>query len=240
VRRVAFGLMPYSLMGSHKPRRPLGLARLGFVLGVGWALALGFALPSAALADPPAPSPADRSPQVAQAVAALRAISTLQAQFVQIDNDGQRAKGVLTLKRPGKIRFQYAPGTPLLVVSDGHALTILDTEVNQMQRWPIANSPLGALLNPARDVVQFGRLVPSADPRVLAIEVKDRQHPEFGVLTLFMAHKPAAPGGLELLGWQALDSQGRMTRTVLSEQRYGLPASDELFRFIDPRARPHK
>jgi outer membrane lipoprotein-sorting protein len=56
-------------------------------------------------------------------VAALRAISTMRADFVQTDRNGQRLTGTLTLQRPGKIRFQYQPGVPLLIVSDGAALT---------------------------------------------------------------------------------------------------------------------
>jgi hypothetical protein len=40
---------------------------------------------------------------------------------------------------------------PLLIVGDGKALTLIDYEVRQVQRWPISNSPLGALLDPLGD-----------------------------------------------------------------------------------------
>ena len=74
------------------------------------------------------------SSQLAQAVAALRGISTMRADFTQTDRTGQRVSGVMTLKRPGKIRFQYQKGVPLLIVSDGKALTMVDYEVRQVQR----------------------------------------------------------------------------------------------------------
>ncbi|MFN5822052.1 MAG: outer membrane lipoprotein carrier protein LolA [Novosphingobium sp.] len=45
----------------------------------------------------------------------------MRADFVQADANGQRVKGVLTLKRPGRIRFQYEKGVPMLIVSDGSA-----------------------------------------------------------------------------------------------------------------------
>ncbi len=169
------------------------------------------------------------------AVAALRGISTLRADFTQTDRNGQRTTGVLTLKRPGRIRFQYAPGIPLLIVSDGRALTLIDYEVRQVQRWPIGNSPLGALLDPNRDVARFGRLQPSTDPNVVSIEVRDRAHPEYGVITLIFVRKPGAPGGLELASWVALDSQNKRTTIRLANHQYGLAISDSAFAWNDPR-----
>ena len=194
-------------------------------------LMLGWASPLAA--DTP-------SGELNAAVAALRAISTLQADFVQADARGGRVAGELTLKRPGKIRFQYQKGVPLLVVSDGAALTFVDYEVRQVQRWPIKASPLGALLDPSRDVAQFGKLVPSANPAVVSLEVRDSGHPEYGVITLVFVRKASAPGGLELSSWASLDSQGARTVISLSHQRYGQPVSDNTFRFNDPRGAGHR
>ena len=129
---------------------------------------------------------------------------------------------MLTLKRPGRIRFQYQQGVPLLIVSDGKALTMIDYEVRQVQRWPISNSPLGALLDPNRDVSRYGVLQTTADPNVVSIEVRDRAHPEYGVITLIFLRKPSAPGGLELVNWVALDSQNKRTTIRLSNHQYGV------------------
>ena len=143
------------------------------------------------------------------AVTALRGISTMRADFTQTDRMGSTVSGVLTLKRPGKIRFQYQKGVPMLVVSDSRSLYLIDYEVNQVQRWPIRNSPLGALLDPNRDVKKFGRLIPTGNPDVISVEVKDAKHPEYGVITLIFTRDAAAPGGLELTNWVALDSQNQ-------------------------------
>jgi outer membrane lipoprotein-sorting protein len=165
----------------------------------------------------------------------LRGISTLRADFVQTDRNGQRVSGVMTLKRPGRIRFQYQQGVPMLIVSDGKALTMIDYEVRQVQRWPISNSPLGALLDPSRDVSRYGTLQPTADPDVVSIEVRDRAHPEYGVITLIFERKASAPGGLELVSWVALDSQNKRTTIRLSNHQYGLAVADNTFRWTDPR-----
>lgn len=170
-----------------------------------------------------------------RAVAALRGISTLRADFTQTDRNGQRVSGVLTLKSPGKIRFQYQQGVPLLIVSDGNALTMVDYEVRQVQRWPISNSPLGALLDPKRDVSRYGRLQPTGDPNVISIEVRDSKHPEYGVITLVFVRDAGSPGGLRLTSWVALDSQNRRTTIRLTNHQYGVAVAENAFRYNDPR-----
>ncbi|HEX7753637.1 MAG TPA: outer membrane lipoprotein carrier protein LolA [Novosphingobium sp.] len=193
---------------------------------------------STPLATAPLQAQAPAQPQqgdLARAVAAVRAITTMRADFTQTDRNGQRVSGVLTLKNPGKIRFQYQQGVPLLIVSDGKALTMVDYEVRQVQRWPIRNSPLGALLDPSRDVARYGRLQPTGDPNVISVEVRDSKHPEYGVITLIFTRDAASPGGLRLASWVALDSQNRRTTIRLTNHRYGVAVSENAFRFNDPR-----
>ncbi|MEP7222173.1 MAG: outer membrane lipoprotein carrier protein LolA [Novosphingobium sp.] len=197
------------------------------------------------LVAPASPAAAQAGGQANQAnldaaVTALRGISTMQASFTQTDRNGQRMSGTLTMKRPGRIRFQYQPGIPLLIVSDGKALTLIDYEVKQVQRWPIKNSPLGALLDPTRDVKSFGTLQPTGDPAVVSVEVRDRKHPEYGVITLIFTRNAAAPGGLELVSWVALDSQNQRTTIRLSGHRYGMAVGDNMFRYNDPRVAAHR
>jgi len=197
-------------------------------LAVSTPLAL-FALPKQAQAQAPARSDLDN------AVKALRGITTLRADFTQTDRNGQRLSGVLTLKNPGRIRFQYERGVPMLIVSDGRSLTLIDYEVRQVQSWPISNSPLGALLDPRRDVSRYGKLQATGNPDVVSIEVRDSARPEYGVMTLVFVRKPSAPGGLELVSWVALDSQNRRTTIRLSNHAYGIDVPNNTFRYNDPR-----
>jgi outer membrane lipoprotein-sorting protein len=190
---------------------------------------------SAPLAVAPMAQAQGAASELTQAIGALRGISTMRADFIQTDRNNRSMRGVITLQRPGKIRFQYAPGIPMLVVSDGSALTLIDYEVRQVQRWPIRNSPLGVLLDPKRDVSRYGKLQPTGDPNVIAVEVRDRAHPEFGVITLIFVRKASAPGGLELTTWVALDSQNKRTTVRLSNHQYGVALPANAFRFNDPR-----
>lgn len=202
-----------------------------------WAMAAAaaVAVPAGALIAPAASAQSAADPDIERAVNALRAISTMRANFVQTDRSGQSVSGVLSLKRPGKIRFEYEKSVPMLIVGDGKALTLIDYEVRQVQRWPIKNSPLGALLDPSRDVSKFGKLIQTGNPDVISIEVRDAKRPEYGRITLIFMRKDGAPGGMELVSWVALDSQNKRTTIRLSNQRYGMAIADNTFTYRDPR-----
>lgn len=191
--------------------------------------------PLAAVATVTAPAVAQPASTLAQVQAHLRAVSTMTATFLQTDRNGKTLGGVLTLKRPGRVRFQYEKGVPLLIVGDGKALTMIDYSVRQVSRWPIGSSPLSILTNPDKDVAAFARVVDSPDPNLVLIEGKDRKHPEFGTITMAFARVPGAPGGLRMEGWSTLDAQGNRSAVRLSNQKFGGAVSDETFRWRDPR-----
>lgn len=197
------------------------------------ALTLGATMSVAYVAAPPAVSAAEGD--LERAVAALRGISTMTADFTQTDRNGATIPGKLYLKQPGKIRFEYAPSAKMLVVSNGKSLYLVDYEVKQVQRWPIGNSPLGALLDPNRDVKAYGKLVPTENPNVVSVEVRDRKRPEYGMITLIFIRDASAPGGLRLTNWVALDAQNHRTTVRLSNQAFGSAIADSKFTFTDPR-----
>ena len=65
------------------------------------------------------PAIAQSSTTLAAVQSHLKSTGSMTADFVQTDRNGQRLSGKLTLKRPGKIRFQYQKDVPLLIVGDG-------------------------------------------------------------------------------------------------------------------------
>jgi len=198
------------------------IRRTGLAIAAGGTLALGLSLGTAAPVVAPAAAQTNAA-DLDRAVTALRGISTMRASFTQTDRAQNRVNGTMTLKRPGKIRFDYGSDADLLVVSNGRSLYMIDYEVNQVQRWPIRNSPLGALLDPNRDVKQFGRLLSLGN------------RPEFGRIILNFARDASAPGGLQLMNWVAVDAQNHRTTVQLANHRYGLSVPDSTFRFRDPR-----
>lgn len=207
----------------------------------GRSLALALAVPvAAAIATAPAiAAPASAAAELARVQAHLRAVGTMTADFSQTDANGKTLTGTLTLKRPGRIRFQYQKGVPLLIVGDGKALTMIDYQVNQVSRWPVGNSPLSLLLDPSRDIARYVHLVPDAGPGRIVVEGRDPKHPEFGTITIGFTEAPGAPAGLMLAGWSVVDAQGGRSTVVLSNQRFGVPVNDRTFLWRDPRPKTH-
>lgn len=183
----------------------------------------------------PAPVEAQRD-SLAQVQRHLRAVGTMRANFTETNRAGQSVRGEVFLKRPGRIRFEYEDGVNMLVVSDGRALTFVDYDVRQVQRWPIGDSPLSVLLNPDRDLSRFARVISDSSAE-LRVRARDPEHPEYGTITINFRRQASAPGGLLLTGWTVLDSQNNLTRISLSGQRFGMEIANSTFRYRDPRPR---
>ena len=182
----------------------------------------------------PAPAPA-LTGDLLRVQQHLSAMTSLVADFSQTDRSGQVQNGRLTLRQPGRIRFQYAPGNPLLIVADGSSLTMIDYEVRQVQRWPIRNSPLSVLIDPQANLVRYGRLIDTGDRNTISVEVRDPARPEYGMITMVFTRDASGPAGLRLFGWVALDAQRNRTSIRLTGQQYNVPVADNMFRWRDPR-----
>ena len=199
------------------------------------ALALAFA-PLALAATVPAPLAAQAPAGLAQVQAHLRAVQTMTANFTQTGSRGRTLGGTLIIRRPGHIRFDYGRSANMLIVGDGNALTFIDYDVGQRQRWPVNDSPLSVLLNPNQDLSRFAHVVQD-DARVLMIEARDPRRREFGTITIAFAKNAGAPGGLSLQGWSTRDAQNNVTNVRLSDQRFNVPVADTAFRYREPTRR---
>ncbi|MBS3961156.1 MAG: outer-membrane lipoprotein carrier protein LolA [Sandarakinorhabdus sp.] len=196
------------------------------------------ALPAIALLSAPA-----GAVTLADVERALAATTTMTADFSQTAATGQVARGTMVLKRPGRIRFDYAGKTPYLVVSDGRTLSFVDYQVSQVSQWPVRSTPLGVLLEPKADLARVARVLPEAQsplPGQVAVMAEDPKKPDLGRILFFLLPDRSAPGGLLLTGWRVTDAQNKMTTVQLSNIRTNIAVSNSRFAFRDPRqkARP--
>jgi outer membrane lipoprotein-sorting protein len=174
---------------------------------------------------------------LSQVERSLAATSSMTARFVQTDGRGRSQSGTLTLKRPGKIRFEYGAGANMLLVGDGKNLTFVDYEVGQKSAWPIAKSPLSVLLSPQPNLGRIARIEKQANPNVVVVRARDARRPEFGTLLLAFSRNAGAPGGLMLEGWTAIDAQNKRTTVKLDGQRYNVAVADTAFAYAQPKKR---
>lgn len=197
--------------------------------------ALALAVPLAVTLPVAAPASAQAQVSLATIQRHLGGLDSMTADFRQTDRAGKVLTGTMTMKKPGRIRFQYQSGVPFLIVADGRDLYYLDYQVRQQQRWPIGDSPLSVLLNPNRDMSGMAKIVPSSDPRLVTVEAFDPKRQHLGRITLIFARNASAPDGLMLQGWVALDGQNNRTTVRLSNHRFNVPVADRMFRWTDPR-----
>ena len=184
-----------------------------------------------------APALAQSNNQLKQVEAHLAASQSMTANFVQTDSKNRSLSGTMQLKRPGRIRFEYGSGANMLLVGNGKTLTFIDYEVGQKSSWAIAKSPLSVLLSANPDLGRIARILPQADNRIVLVRARDSRRPEFGTMILAFVKTPAAPGGLKLEGWTAIDAQNKRTTVKLDGQRYNVAVPESAFSFPEPKKR---
>ncbi len=160
----------------------------------------------------------------------LNGVKTLEGNFIQVGHDGELSEGLFYLSRPGRIRFEYKPPNPALVIADGVWVGVYDTRLNTLDRIPLKSTPLNILLQKRVDLNK-DKAIRSIERapglmRVTAINPKD---PEQGSITMVFAENP-----LELRQWIVIDPQGLTTTVALSETRANVKLDPNLFFIEDP------
>ena len=160
----------------------------------------------------------------------LNGIGTMQGTFVQVGPDGDLSEGLFYMRRPGRIRFEYQPPNPALIVADGFWVGVYDTLDNTLDRFPLSETPLDLLLRDRVDLRKEGairRIERSSDQlRIVAI---DPEAPDQGSITMVFNDNP-----LELTQWIVVDSQGLATTVALSEIRRNVKIDPNKFFIEDP------
>lgn len=204
-----------------------------------WALVIGLACAAVVLV----PVPSDAARLVAAKLTDqdradlkriedyLNGLRTLTAEFMQVAPDGGLAKGRFYLSRPGKMRFEYDPPVPILMIANGTFLVFNDASVNQTSYLPLDSTPVGLFV---RDhIVLSGSVTVTRierAPNVIRVSIRQTDDAEQGELTLVFSDRP-----LTLQQWTVLDTQNRTTRVALLDVRTGAPINPDLFRFEEPK-----
>ncbi|GAB6052699.1 outer membrane lipoprotein carrier protein LolA [Magnetospira thiophila] len=162
----------------------------------------------------------------------LNSVKTLQSRFIQATSQGGYTEGTLYLSRPGKLRFEYDPPAPFLLVANGTWLIYEDKELDQISYLPLGSTPAALLVSENLvingDEVQAIDLV--RDKGLVAVTLVQTDNPENGQLTLIFNEKP-----MVLRQWEIIDAQGTQTVLTLNKTRTGLTLDKELFVYHDPR-----
>lgn len=210
-------------LGAERWRRSL----LALVLALSVLGPLGVAGADA----PPTPAALSAQDQAdLQRIAAyLNSIGTMTARFHQSSTNGATASGWLWMERPGRMRFQYDPPSPILLLADRFYVYYVDTQLAEVSQVGLKSTPAWFLL---RAPISFNDLVVTRFERadnLLRITVVDPSAPDNGSLTMLFTDQP-----LSLRQWTIVDQQRHVTRVSLSQQQFGMALDPNLFVYQNP------
>ncbi|MCG8490993.1 MAG: outer membrane lipoprotein carrier protein LolA [Sneathiellales bacterium] len=167
--------------------------------------------------------------EVARAETYLNQIKSMKARFLQVNAEGQIAEGEVSMRRPGRMRFEYEPPAQILVIADGTWLILHDKELEETNRLPLYSTPISVLLK--EKVALSGDVTVISveqDPGVTRLNIIDTDEPEEGGITLVFETKP-----YQLRKWLVTDPQGNVTSVSLSNVERGVKFNPEIFTFSD-------
>jgi outer membrane lipoprotein-sorting protein len=142
----------------------------------------------------------------------LMSVQNLVGDFVQVGPDGRRSEGKIYLQKPGRVRFEYKPPSPIELVSDGSSLVVRDRKLETQDLYPLSQTPLRFLLADRIDLLKETNVTGvSADDTFISVAMEEKQ-------TLGGTHKVLlmfSVKDMQLKQWTITDPQGYDTTVAL-------------------------
>lgn len=190
------------------------------------ALAVGAMASVSAIAAKPIKVTAEQAKSINAISAFINGFKTMQGEFTQVSPKGNLSRGVFYISKPGKMRFEYAPPNPFLIVADGKWLTIKNRAKEKGDQFPLSQTPLRLVLSNKVDLVR--------DTHILAFEEAD------GLTTVTLEDKESNLGNGQLVlvfdqtrkalqQWVVIDGKGRRTTVSLENIEAGVKTDPKLF-----------
>lgn len=210
-------------------KRIPSLASFGLALALSCgALVLPAALPSAA-AQAYTLTARDQA-DIARIEKYLNSITTMRAKFVQSEQDGKAMEGVLSLERPGKLRFSFVPKGPYEIIADGTQLNYVGG--GALTQVSMGATPLSVLvakeihIQDTLEIVDIQRA-----PKFIALTLVQKKNPGGEKLTIEFADNP-----LQLKKWDITYKNGHVVTVGLYDVETGVKFPPDTFKYSGPGA----
>lgn len=202
-------------------------------LGLAISIAAQLGMARADTPPPAAPLTVQDRAELQRIAAYLNSIGTMTARFHQRAANGGTASGWLWMERPGRMRFQYDPPNPILLIADRFYVYYIDTQLAEVSEVGLKSTPAWFLLRVpiTFDDLEVTRYERAGD--ILQITVVDPKEPDKGSLSMTFTENP-----LSLRQWTVVDQQRHVTNVSLSQQQFGMALDPNLFVYQNPYYRP--
>jgi len=142
----------------------------------------------------------------------LTSVQSLVGDFVQVGPDGSRTEGQFYMQKPGRVRFEYDPPSPVELISDGQSLVVRDRKLATQDFYPLSQTPLRFLLADRIDLLRDANLVAVyADDLFVSLVIEER-HVIGGTHRLLLMF---GAKDFRLRQWTITDPQGYDTTVAL-------------------------
>ncbi len=154
----------------------------------------------------------------------IEGLDTLKGEFTQIAASGAISTGQFYLRRPGFLRFEYEPPTPLLIVANRGLVYVRDEALETTDSYPVGKTPLKFLLQ--KKIDRDDAEIVSVDRGVdtIAVTFGSDEGTE-GELTII-----ASAPEMVLERWIIRDVQNGITVVTLENVESGIKLANRLFR----------
>jgi outer membrane lipoprotein-sorting protein len=142
----------------------------------------------------------------------LSSVQTMVGSFVQVGPDGRRVDGTFSIQKPGKVRFQYNPPSPIDIIADGSSVVVRDRSLETADFYPLSQTPLRYLLADHIDLVRDTDVLSvSADDTFVTVVIEETQvmTGTNRLMIMFDAKN------LQLKQWTVTDPQGLDTTVAV-------------------------
>jgi len=155
----------------------------------------------------------------------LEETKTLTGDFTQIAPSGAISSGRFYLRRPGFLRFEYDPPTPLLIVANSGMVYVRDEALETTDSYPAGKSPLKFLLSKKLELDDAELVAVDRGVNNVAITLASDKDETEGELTIIVK----APE-MTLARWIVRDLQNGITVVTLDNVKAGERLANRLFR----------
>jgi outer membrane lipoprotein-sorting protein len=142
----------------------------------------------------------------------LSGTQTLTGDFVQVGPDGSKSKGEFFISKPGKVRFEYDPPSPIDIVADGQSLVVRDRKLATQDVYPLSQTPLRFLLSDHVNLLKDTNLVAVYADDVFVTVVVEEKNGIVGTSRLMIMF---SADNMQLKQWTVTDPQGYDTTVAV-------------------------
>jgi len=204
----------------------LNLRRISLVAGFAAALALSMAAGSKAGTSQATALSDEQTTAVDQISAYFNNLDAISGEFTQTNPQGVVAQGVFHIAKPGRLRFEYAPPTPLVIISDGTWLVVKNKDKDRSEQYPLASTPLAMMLSEKVDLLKQSEIISvEKGETTTTVVLKDPDRIIDGSLELVFNTEKG-----ELQEWAVIDGDGQRTTVALEKIVADAEIDPELFK----------